>query len=222
MSRHSSVDSIVRQLFDIWKDSNGVIRYFNQRKRQLRLFHHFVALSSQCLLEKIYFYQSQYFTLLEAKTIIRKSCSNKTNLTTQESLSSVLSNLAVACIGDVHEDLDTRHKTLLLIENIRDLQKIQHTSMDSVRRQICKLSNLRTLESHISLLKENFHLFGSKKNVNTNLFTMGSCKKSAEIQVPLTMSLPEFTNFLVAYFEYSDFFSYENLKQVLLSFKSSL
>lgn len=78
--------------------------------------------------------------------------------------------------------------------------------MDSLRRQVIKHSVLEVLEMHLPKLIQSFQLYGKEGAIPTSL----GCTQDTSS----TISLDGFLDFLNAYFEYEDFFSYQQVEKV--------
>ncbi|RLN60013.1 hypothetical protein BBJ28_00001379 [Nothophytophthora sp. Chile5] len=89
----------------------------------------------------------------------------------------------------------------------------RHPSLDALRCQLARHSTLDTLERHLPQLVQSFQLYGTQNCITTNV--------AAAMQS--VMTLDGFVDFLNAYFEYEEYFSYDELMrmaaQMLTAFK---
>lgn len=85
--------------------------------------------------------------------------------------------------------------------------------MDALRRQLIKHSVLEVLEVHLPKLIQSFQLYG-KENV-----ILAHTTRANALDTSSTISLDGFLDFLNAYFEYEEFFSFRQLEQVSAIFE---
>jgi len=92
----------------------------------------------------------------------------------------------------------------LLLEEIAAAQALTTRRMDTMRRQLTKTSVLDTLRAHSTKLVQGFQLYG----------TMNRIPSGREPSVGDAITFEGFVDFLNAYFEYEDYFTYSDLAQV--------
>lgn len=80
--------------------------------------------------------------------------------------------------------------------------------MDSLRLQVIKHSVLEVLEVHMPKLIQSFQLYGKD-----GVILAHTARANAQ-DTTSTISLDGFLDFLNAYFEYEDYFSYTQVEQV--------
>ncbi|RLN02737.1 hypothetical protein BBJ28_00017652 [Nothophytophthora sp. Chile5] len=83
----------------------------------------------------------------------------------------------------------------------------RHPSLDALRCQLARHSTLDMLERHLPQLAQSFQLYGTQNRITMNV--------AAAMQS--VMTLDGFVDFLNAYFEYEEYFSYDELMRVSTS-----
>lgn len=103
----------------------------------------------------------------------------------------------------------SQHAATLLDEiAFRHAEQLTETRMDALRRQLIKHSVLEVLELHLPKLIQSFQLYGRESAILAHTTLANVLDTSS------TISLDGFLDFLNAYFEYEEFFSFQQLEQV--------
>lgn len=95
--------------------------------------------------------------------------------------------------------------TAALLEEIQAIQPLTTKRIDTLRKQIAKTTVIDTLRSSLPKLVQGFQLYGSMNR----LAGSGTVLDASEY-----ITFEGFVDFLNAYFEYEDFFSYNDLALV--------
>lgn len=107
----------------------------------------------------------------------------------------------------------SQHAAALLDEiAFRHAEQLTEAHMDALRQQLIKHSVLEVLELHLPKLIQSFQLYGKENAIlaHANAFDTSS-----------TISLDGFLDFLNAYFEYEEYFSFQQLEQMVAEMKDT-
>ncbi|POM71718.1 Hypothetical protein PHPALM_11678 [Phytophthora palmivora] len=178
----------------------------------LRTDDHGVSL--EALAQALYFLQNEEFTLFEVKNAFRSSIGANERFLAYREFQIALSKIArVKYYGSGKviglcplPKQHARPTELELMCLLVDQLTIEHQNnqLDTLRRQMTRCSAIDTLEQKLPLLVQSFQLYGSQNRLSTNL---------AESMLS-TITLDGFVDFLNAYFEYEEFFSFDDLSRM--------
>ncbi|KAE9114679.1 hypothetical protein PF010_g9628, partial [Phytophthora fragariae] len=192
----------------------------------LRTGEHGVSL--EALAQALYFLQHAEFTLFDVKDAFRSSAGASERFLAYREFQIALSKIARVKYYDNCDGYDEpggsmaasakqqpRPTDLELMCSLVDqlTSERHHHYLDTLRCQMTRCSALDTLEHNLPLLVQSFQLYGPQNCLSTNLAT----------SMLSAITLDGFVDFLNAYFEYEEYFSFDDLarmsSQVLSGFK---
>ncbi|KAF4040803.1 hypothetical protein GN244_ATG06845 [Phytophthora infestans] len=176
----------------------------------LRTSDHGVSL--EALAQSLYFLQNAEFTLFDVKDAFRSStCSSERFLAYREFQIALGKVARIKYYGNCGGDdksskLHLRPTELELVCSLVDklANERHHNQLDTLRCQITRCSVLDTLEHKLPLLVQSFQLYGAQNRLPTDV----------SASMLSTITLDGFVDFLNAYMEYEDFFSFNDLAQM--------
>ncbi|KAG7386383.1 hypothetical protein PHYPSEUDO_000312 [Phytophthora pseudosyringae] len=178
----------------------------------LRTGEHGVGL--EALAQSLYFLQHAEFTLFDVKDAFCSSTGASECFLAYREFQIALGKIARVKFdgncGGVDESVEAasskrrpRPTELELMCSLVDQltsERLDH-QLDTLRCQMTRSSALDTLEVNLPLLVQSFQLYGSQNRLSTNIAA----------SMLLTITLDGFVDFLNAYFEYEEFFSFDDL-----------
>lgn len=182
----------------------------------LRTGEHGVSL--EALAQALYFLQHAEFTLFDVKDAFRSSTGASERFLAYREFQIALSKIARArhygnCDvlkegeDEASESPQQRHRASdveLVGSLVSQLLASRHHHLDLLRSQIVRRSSLDMLEYYLPQLVQSFQLYGKH----------GCIAKNIAPSMQSAMSLDGFVDFLNAYFEYEEFFSYDDLTRM--------
>lgn len=160
---------------------------------------------------RFYFLQHRHFTLFDVKDAFISSTASSERYLSYRDFQYALFKTARAMYSHafVDEMSDVDVVTRLLTEIYRHTETHDAPNrMDSLRRQLTKLSVLAVLEQHLPKLVQSFHLYGKDNLVAAATRRVNAMDTSSWI------SIDGFVDFLNAYFEYEELCSFQTIEQL--------
>ncbi|ETL93949.1 hypothetical protein L917_08005, partial [Phytophthora nicotianae] len=174
----------------------------------------FALISSlEALAQSLYFLQHAEFTLFDVKDVFQSStCASERFLAYREfqiALGKIARVRYYGNCGGSDESVASppkqhpRPTELELLSSLVDqmTNERHHNQLDTLRCQMTRCSAIDTLEHNLPVLMQSFQIYGSQNRISTNV--AGSTLS--------TITLDGFVDFLNAYIEYEEFFSFDDL-----------
>ncbi|KAG1708594.1 hypothetical protein DVH05_022222 [Phytophthora capsici] len=176
----------------------------------LRTGEHGVSL--EALAHSLYFLQHAEFTLFDVKDAFRSSTGANDRFLAYREFQIALGKIArVKFYGNCGKSgeaapskLRSRPTELELMGSLVNELTSNPKHLDTVRSQMTRCSTLDLLEFNLPVLVQSFQLYGTQNRLSTDIAT----------SMLSTMTLDGFVDFLNAYFEYEDYFSFNDLAQM--------
>ncbi|KAL3659536.1 hypothetical protein V7S43_015524 [Phytophthora oleae] len=172
----------------------------------LRTGEHGVSL--EALAQSLYFLQHAEFTLFDVKDAFRSSTGANERFLAYREFQIALGKIArVKLYGncgkssEVSPKLRSRPTELELMSSLVDELTSNRQQLDTLRCQMTRCSSLDLLEYNLPLLVQSFQMYGAQNCLSTDMAT----------SMLSTITLDGFVDFLNAYFEYEEYFSFDDL-----------
>uniref|UniRef100_H3GT56 Uncharacterized protein n=1 Tax=Phytophthora ramorum TaxID=164328 RepID=H3GT56_PHYRM len=177
-----------------------------------------LGVSLEALMQALYFLQHAEFTLFDVKDAFRSSIGASQRFLAYREFQIALGKIArvkyYGNCGGADESVGTswdggapspkqrpRPTELGLMCSLVDQLNSHRHQLDTLRSHMTRPSTLDTLEHNLPLLVQSFQLYGTQNRLSTN----------TALSMLATITLDGFVDFLNAYFEYEEFFSFIDL-----------
>ncbi|KAJ0410542.1 hypothetical protein ATCC90586_006566 [Pythium insidiosum] len=181
------------------------------------------GVSFEAFLRALYFLQDRQFTLWDAKEAFQSSTTSNERFLSYRDLQFALIRVARARYLDEQTSMAGVTEAQLLLQLLEDMARNRAEEggrgrtrcFDSVRRQLVKQSVLEVLEQHLRKLIQCFQVYGREDaRVQYATHESAATRKVSAMDTSSTISLDGFIDFLNAYMEYEDYFSFKTLEQM--------
>ncbi|KAL4164261.1 hypothetical protein KRP22_004129 [Phytophthora ramorum] len=180
-----------------------------------------LGVSLEALMQALYFLQHAEFTLFDVKDAFRSSIGASQRFLAYREFQIALGKIArvkyYGNCGGADESVGTswdggapspkqrpRPTELGLMCSLVDQLNSHRHQLDTLRSHMTRPSTLDTLEHNLPLLVQSFQLYGTQNRLSTN----------TALSMLATITLDGFVDFLNAYFEYEEFFSFIDLARM--------
>ncbi|GLE02006.1 hypothetical protein PINS_up010844 [Pythium insidiosum] len=181
----------------------------------------------EAFMRALYFLQGRQFTLWDAKEAFHSSATSNERFLSYRDLQFALLRVARAryLVDQTADASATEAQLLLWLLEDMATHRAEDTGgggssrsrmrrFDSVRRQLVKQSVLEVLEQHLRKLIQCFQLYGQEDAAVSRGAGHRHHARLSAMDTSSTISLDGFIDFLNAYMEYEDYFSFQTLEQV--------
>ncbi|DAZ99329.1 TPA: hypothetical protein N0F65_005180 [Lagenidium giganteum] len=206
----SNDENKARELFNALRSGENGVRWWLVRSPFSDAQFN-VVVSFESFMREVYFLQHQNFTVFDAKEAFHSSTAMS-----ERFLSSRDFQYALVKIGRMRYSIGSDAQLSSMIVNDMNARRAadpEGTLFDSLRKQLVTPSVLDVLEAHLPRLLQSYHLYG-RDNV------LPSSSRS-RLDDSSTITTDGFVDFLNAYFEYEEYFSFTEIEKFVWQMKQA-